>query len=628
MQKQIKRRLLFIGILASLLMPCTGFGQQIKMDANKMQLANQYYRSQDFEKAAVLYQEIYASSGSLHYFNLYLNCLIEMGNFEQAEKDIEKQLRKRNNDPYLYVQWGYLLKQQNLLEAATEKFDQAIQLVSNNKTDYIQLANAFLSRREYEFAQQTYQLGRNKLNNEAFHYELARVYLYQRNYELMFQEYLELLKDDETNLGRVQSSMLTAFRMDVDNSLRDEFRTALLRRIQQTPNVIAYNHLLIWLFVQEKRFSQALRQSIALDKRIGEGDGQIANLARVAAGNDGVDEAIRAYDYLIEKGTEGEFYQEAYSGKMQMLYRQFVDQPKEYRHSEVLKDQFEETFKVIGFTTETTPLVIDYAHFLAFYQNRIEEAIQLLERQMKLGGLSVLNRDQLKNELADIHVLKDDLWEAILLYSQVIDANKNNPLGDEVKLKKARLGYFMGNLSWAQAQLDVLKASTSKLIANDALELSVFISNNIALDTTTAAMELFAKADLYSFRNQDSLAWLTLDSIESKYSYNSLLDDVYFRKAKALIKQGEYNQSVGFLMKIKDEFAYDLLGDDAMFLLGEIYETQLNKKEEAAELFKEILTRYPGSIYVEEARSRYRRLRGEVPVEQQEEPLQFEPEVY
>ena len=609
-------------------MPCTGFGQQIKMDANKMQLANQYYRSQDFEKAAVLYQEIYASSGSLHYFNLYLNCLIEMGNFEQAEKDIEKQLRKRNNDPYLYVQWGYLLKQQNLLEAATEKFDQAIQLVSNNKTDYIQLANAFLSRREYEFAQQTYQLGRNKLNNEAFHYELARVYLYQRNYELMFQEYLELLKDDETNLGRVQSSMLTAFRMDVDNSLRDEFRTALLRRIQQTPNVIAYNHLLIWLFVQEKRFSQALRQSIALDKRIGEGDGQIANLARVAAGNDGVDEAIRAYDYLIEKGTEGEFYQEAYSGKMQMLYRQFVDQPKEYRHSEVLKDQFEETFKVIGFTTETTPLVIDYAHFLAFYQNRIEEAIQLLERQMKLGGLSVLNRDQLKNELADIHVLKDDLWEAILLYSQVIDANKNNPLGDEVKLKKARLGYFMGNLSWAQAQLDVLKASTSKLIANDALELSVFISNNIALDTTTAAMELFAKADLYSFRNQDSLAWLTLDSIESKYSYNSLLDDVYFRKAKALIKQGEYNQSVGFLMKIKDEFAYDLLGDDAMFLLGEIYETQLNKKEEAAELFKEILTRYPGSIYVEEARSRYRRLRGEVPVEQQEEPLQFEPEVY
>ncbi|WP_159518695.1 tetratricopeptide repeat protein [Sunxiuqinia indica] len=626
MQKQIKRRLLFIGILAALIMPFTGFGQQIKMDANKMQLANQYYRSRDFEKAAVLYQEIYGSSGSQHYFNLYLNCLIEMGDFEQAETDIEKQLRKRNNDPYLYVQWGYLLKQQNLLEAATEKFDQAIQLVSNNKTDYIQLANAFLSRREYEYAQQTYQLGRNKLNNEAFHYELARVYLYQRNYELMFQEYLELLKDDETNLVRVQSSMLTAFRMDVDNSLRDEFRTALLRRIQQNPNVIAYNHLLIWLFVQEKRFSQALRQSIALDKRIGEGDGQIANLARVAAGNDGVDEAIRAYNYLIEKGTEGEFYQEAYSGKMQMLYRQFVDQPKEYRHSEVLKDQFEETFKVIGFTTETTPLVIDYAHFLAFYQNRIEEATELVERQMKLGGLSVLNRDQLKNELADIHVLKDDLWEAILLYSQIIDANKNNPLGDEVKLKKARLGYFMGNLSWAQAQLDVLKASTSKLIANDALELSVFISNNIALDTTTAAMELFAKADLYSFRNQDSLAWVTLDSIESKYSYNSLLDDVYFRKAKTLIKQGEYNRSVGFLMKIKNEFAYDLLGDDAMFLLGEIYETQLNKKEEAAELFKEILTRYPGSIYVEEARSRYRRLRGEVPVEQ-EAPLPFEPEI-
>lgn len=617
MKMEIKIQTLVFFLLLLVFAPSICFGQQLKLDTNTLQLANQYYRSQDYEKAAVLYQEIYNTSGSEHYFNLFLDCLVELNQYQEAEDAIKKQLKRRNNDAMLYVQWGYLLKQQNLLDKADDKFDEAFKYLPNNKGDYIRLANAFLSRREYEYAQLVYQVGRNKLANESFHYELARVYLYQRDYEHMFQEYLDLLKKEESNLGRVQSSMLTAFRMDVDNSLRDEFRTSLLRRIQQDPGVVAYNHLLIWLFIQEKRFSQALRQSIALDKRIGEGDAQIANLARIAAGNDGVDEAIRAYDYLIEKSPAGEFYTEAYQGKMQMIYHQFVNQPKQYRNSESIQAQFEKTFQVVGFRVETTSLVIDYAHFLAFYQSEIEKASTLLKDQMALGKINGLQRDQLKNELADIQVLKDDLWEAILLYSQIIDANKNNQLGDEVKLKKARLGYYMGNLSWAQAQLDVLKASTSKLIANDALELSIFISNNTALDTTTIPMQLFAKADLYTFRNQDSLAWITLDSIETNYRYNSLLDDVYYRKANTLIKQGDFVQAAGFLEKIKTNFAYDLLGDDALFLLAELYEQKLNRIDDAADLYKLMLTQYPGSIYVAEARERYRRLRGDVPVEKE-----------
>ncbi len=228
-----------------------------------------------------------------------------------------------------------------------------------------------------------------------------------------------------------------------------------------------------------------------------------------------------------------------------------------------------------------------------------------------------MQRDQLKNELADIQVLKDDLWEAVLLYSQIIDTNKNNPLGDEVKLKKAKLGYYMGNLSWAQAQLDVLKASTSKLIANDALELSIFISSNTALDTTEVPMQLFAKADLYQFRRQDSLAWATLDSIEAQYSYHSLLDDIYFRKAKTLTNRGDYAQAAAFLEKVRDGFAFDLLADDALFLLAELYEKKLDRSEEAGELYKQMLTQYPGSIYVEDARERYRRLRGEIPVDKE-----------
>lgn len=612
-----KKWVIVLGVLLMMVSPVFVLGQQLKFDTDKLQLANQYYRDFNFDKASVLYKEIFDASGSLHYFDLYLNCLMEMNQYEEAEQEIKKQLRGKNNDAALYVQWGYLLKQQNKLEEATEKFERALKVVPNNNGDYTRLANTFLSRREYEYAMKVYQLGRNSLPDESFHYELARVYLYQRNYELMFEEYLELLKQDDSNLGRVQSSMLTAFHMDVDHSLRNRFRTTLLKRIQQEPNILAYNHLLIWFFIQEKQFSHALRQSIALDKRIGREDARIVNLARVAGSNNNLEEAINAYDYLIGKGPQSDFYIHAYQGEMHLLYEQFIAAPKQNRDADELKQKFEETFNVVGFRVENTVLVIDYAHFLAFYRNEIDTAIRLLEDQMAIGGISVLQRDQLKDKLADIYVLKDDLWEAVLLYSQIIDANKNNALGDEVKLKKAKLGYYMGNFSWAQAQLNVLKASTSKLIANDALELSIFISSNSALDTTEHPMQLFAKADLYAFRNQDSLAWATLDSIEANYSYHSLLDDIYFRKAKSLINLGEYEQAADFLQKIQNGYAYDLLGDDSLFMLAELYQQKLGRVQEAGELYKKMLTQYPGSIYMEEARKRYRELRGEVPIDRE-----------
>lgn len=615
-EKTIRRWLLF-GLLLALFVPVSGQSQVIQMDTDKLQLANQYYRNRDFEKAAVLYREIYDRSGNDPYFNLYLNCLLELEDFAQAEEEIRKQLTRRKNDAYLYVQWGFMLSQQGRQDEAVRKYEESLRVVPNNKSDYIRLASAFLGRQQYEFARRVYELGDQRLPNESFHYELARVYLYQRDYEQMFQAYLDLLKIDESNLGRVQSSILTAFRMDVDNSLRDEFRISLLRRIQEDPDVMAYNHLLIWLFIQENRFSQALRQAIALDKRIGAGDANIASLARIAAGNDGVEEAIRAYDYLIDKGPGGEFYNEAHEGKMKMHYHLFIHYPEQNPDALRLQSQFQKTFQVVGFSPETTSLVIDYAHFLAFYQQEIDSATDVLQNQMTIKGINALQRDQLKNELADIQVLKDDLWEAVLLYSQIIDANKNNPLGDEVKLKKAKLGYYMGNLSWAQAQLDVLKASTSKLIANDALELSIFISSNTALDTTEVPMQLFAKADLYQFRRQDSLAWATLDSIEVQYSYHSLLDDIYFRKAKNLTNRGDYAQAAAFLEKVRDGFAFDLLADDALFLLAELYEKKLDRPEEAGELYKQMLTQYPGSIFVEDARERYRRLRGEIPVDKE-----------
>jgi TolA-binding protein len=67
-----------------------------------------------------------------------------------------------------------------------------------------------------------------------------------------------------------------------------------------------------------------------------------------------------------------------------------------------------------------------------------------------------------------------------------------------------------------------------------------------------------------------------------------------------------------------DGFSYDLLGDDASYLLAELFNYNLDKKEQAKELYKDILTRFPGSVFTEESREKYRELRSEYPDKPQE----------
>ena len=55
----------------------------------------------------------------------------------------------------------------------------------------------------------------------------------------------------------------------------------------------------------------------------------------------------------------------------------------------------------------------------------------------------------------------------------------------------------------------------------------------------------------------------------------------------------------------------DLLADDALFKMADLYETVLNDKAKAQEKYQEIIFKFPGSIYVEEARKRFRTLRGD-----------------
>ena len=580
-------------------------------------LALSFYNAKDYEKAAPLLLEVYKLSRNNYYFRMYLTSLIELERYGDAENQLQKEIDKQNTPRAEFqVYWGYLLKAQEKNEEAEEKYAKAIEMVNSNKGSYLITANAFLQWREFNWAEKVYIKGRRELPDEEFNYELARVYLYQRNYKNMMEEYLNLIRENEKQLNRVESSLASAMRLDVDDSLRDQFRSQVLKRIQAEPKVTGYNRLMIWFLLQEKQFGAALRQSIALDRRTGNEDAQIYRLGQMALNNQQYTDARRAFGYLLDKGEENSFYVPAYAQNIHASYMEFISGGlSETKEGKQLAEQFEDGLDLLGYSPASLDLIREYAHLLAFYLNETEKAISVLEKGLAIPRLKPEETGMLKMEMADINIYAGDQWEAMLLYSQVIDANKKNTLGDDVKLKKAKLGYYMGNFSWAKAQLDVLKASTSKLTANDAMDLSMLISNNLNLDTTSVPLEMFARADLFFFRNKDSMALNTLDSIAELYPYNSLVDDILYRKSNIEISRNNNEIAAGYLEQIRTDFAYELLADDALFLQAELYNYQLDRKEEAKVLYKEMLTSHPGSVFVDESREKYRELREVYPDE-------------
>lgn len=591
-----------------LLTPAIIFGQTNDLQ-NMANLASKYYQDKEFGKAAELYEQLYSSTKSEGYFNIYFDCLLSIPDFEKAEKAIKKGLRGNSADSYWYVQWGFLKKAQGQMAESGKMYEKAISALSENPTEYPNLANQFINRREYEYAEKVFIKARASQNPAIYNYELARIYYYMRNYDRMLNEYLEWMKQKESNLEIVKSNLQSVLSMDNDGDISKQLKNYVLKRIQQEPAQLIYNRLLIWLFIQDKNFVAATRQAIALDKRTGAEDANVFELANVSASNKYYDEAAKAYDYLISKGKKAEYYNMASQQRLRMNYDRFVDEGiLDVNRAKELQNLFNQTFITLGISAETVDLQIAYAHLLAFYLNQPSEAIKTLTTGLAMAGVNMQQISALKAELSDVYVYSGDLWEAVITYSQVIESNKANPLGDDVKFKKAKLGYYMGNFRWAKAQLDALRASTSKLIANDAMDLSLFISENLEDDSIATPLKIFARADLHLFRNNFPEALTALDSVSKLYPDNSLIDDVDFRKAGILQKQGKYEEASVLLNSIVKDHSWEMLADDALFQLATIYENKLNRKPEAKVLFKKMLTDYPGSVYVVDARAEYRKM--------------------
>ena len=575
------------------------------------QLAYMFLNDKEYDKAADIYQQLYVNRGYYHYFSQYVECLILLDKLDEAEKELKSFIKTDNttNKWKSNVALAYVFLRKNEKDKSDKILKKLINELPEDRNLFNQIANGMRAKDFNEFAIMLYDRGSGVSSmNYKFFMEKAQTYQTMMNFEKATENYLLHLEESPDDYDVVKSRMSFMLRYNIDDSVIDDMRFVLLKKAQDNMDNEIFAELLVWFALQMKDYEIALDQEIALDRRFGDREYDIIYLAKIARDNEQYDIAIKAYDYLVRKAQEGAYYEEAVVGLIEVQYQSVVSsksgETAEF-YSEFEK-RIEKECLELNISDKTAPILIIRADILAFRLNEIEKAIEILENALNLN-LSKLNKSRLKMKLADIYLFKEEVWEATLLYSQVDKSMKEEPIGHEARFKNAQLRYYIGEFDWALAVLNILKSATSKLIANDAMTLSLMITDNLEYDTV--ALQRLAKADYYIYQKRYELANQMLDSV-NMYNPNEVsMPCLLMRKAQMAFDNNDYEMADSLYKRVYQGYADSYIADDALLKDAILLEKFLDRKEEAMECYAKLIDDYASSVYVAQARNAYRRIR-------------------
>ncbi|RYD77488.1 MAG: tetratricopeptide repeat protein [Sphingobacteriales bacterium] len=584
-------------------------GAQVNIDES---LAAQFFQSGEYDKSAAIYKKLLDKNpNSAFYYDSYLNSLLALKDYNTAEKELKSIIKKSAQPLKFQVDLGYIYSLKGDEKKVKSLYDDIINKLKSNEDIIQKTANAFARREQQEYVIKTYEQGRRILDDElSFTMELAALYKSAGNYQAMFGEYMRILDANPYEFETVKDYMQEVVMLDAPY---DIFKKILLKKVQAQPDNIVYTEMLNWLFVQRKDFTSAFIQTKAMDKRLKEGGRRLIDLARIVVNYQEYELAERIYQSVLDQGENAVYYIPAQRGMLDMKYIR-VTQTGQYTKEDIdaLIQSYTKFLDNYGMVRqESGEVVLRLAEIKAQYANQARQAIDLLKNYTSIAGVEKTMNGRGKLALGDYSLLIGEGWEATLYYGQVEKMFKDNPLGHEAKFRNAKLSFYRGDFEWAKAQLDVLKSSTSELIANDAMQLALLIQDNLGLDTTEVPLRMYAEADFFIFKNMYAEATQKLDSINRIYPGHSLTDEILMARASIAFKQRDYTKALNYYEQVYTTYGTDIMGDDAMFKAAQIFDKFTSNPEKAKELYEKLLTTYQGSVYLVEARNRFRALRGD-----------------
>lgn len=576
------------------------------VQAQNVQLAYDYFRKGEYQKAASHYEKLYKkNNNSKNYFKQLLRCYQELENFDKVTELIEEQKNKFPKHYYLNVELGYNYQLQNQQEKANLLYESAVETVKKTPTSARLTGKAFQDNHQLDYALKVYILAMDKNPKLNFNLNIANIYGEKADISNMFDTYLNMVEENSNYYSTIQRYVGKFITDDSENVNNKIFRKLVLKRLQNKPND-SWNILLSWLYMQQKDYDKAFIQEKALFMRTSSDLKRIFDLAAVGSQAKDYETAKNAYLFILENSNN----QNEILKAEQSLLEIGIKTAQTNDEIDKLDVQFQHLFTEYGKGRNTVGLQIVYADFLTFTKDKPIKAIEILNEAMPVSSSKYI-RGEIKIKLADILVYTNKFNQALINYSQVQTDLRGSAIAQIARLKVAQTSYFKGDFDWARTQLKVLKSATSKLISNDALKLNLLIGDNIADDTIRIALKKYAKADLLAYQNKNKEAIDSLNVVLKDFKGHAIEDEALFKQAKLFIKSKQFTLAENNYHKIIQLKKDGILVDDTYYELGELYSNQLNDITKAKEMYQKIIFDFASSIYLVNARKKFRRLRGD-----------------
>ena len=568
------------------------------------QLAQNYFDRGEFDKATSIFEELDKKQpGNFYFTQKLISCYQSLKQFDKAEKILLSK-KEKSNQPTFFVELGYNAQLQKDQNKADSYYKKAIDAVANQPNYAYQIGQAFEQKTLLQQAYNTYEIGQKNNSGMNFDYQMALLQGQMGNLDVMVVKLLDYSYSNVNATLNVQNQLVLFMQDDGENVFVNSLKKELLLRTQKTQDIY-WNQFLSWLYVNQKEYNKAFIQEKSIYKRNPESFDDIIQLAQICVTEKDNETAQAIFQFILQNTTDESTI---LSAQYYLLKNEIANsKPENYPLIQSKLDTLLSQYSESPFSIDLQVLA---AHFKAFYLNDFEKSKALLDQTMEMS-LNVREKAKVKMELADVFVFNEKFNQAIIYYAQIQNDLPNDEFSHEASMRMAKTSFYKKDFDWAKKQASELKQASTQLIANDAVELFLLISDNEVEDSLKVALQDFSKADLLEYQNKPAAALDAFLQILVKHKGQTIEAGTLYKVGRNYEKLGNFAKAITYYQTILDHHKDGIYIDEALFYSAEMYRKQLNDLEKAKSLYEKVVLEHPDSIYFTEARKQYRQLRGD-----------------
>lgn len=585
---------------------------------NRIMLAQSFEQAGDYEKAAKLFEEIYAvRPENYQVFESLNKVYLQLKKYESSISLIESRLKINHEDVNLYAMLGTTYHMMGNEQKAYEIWDEGVKILPENPMRYRIVANAALQRRDFNKAIDYFKRGKSAAKNpEIFSYDLANIYSLTMQYKEAAEEYCSILSIQPTQLSNIENRILS-----YTNKPGALAQTIEVVESYEKDDNISYDYLLSRLYVEAKYFEKAYSLYPRIDEKQQNRGLEIYNFAQLVFKEGEYQLASKVFMDLAAKYPES-----PYASKSKLGYAKSLDAIMEKEISIANPQWKPYSYEVEVETEKSTPVINSYKALIEFYpnseiaveayfrlgslyfsrMNNSEEAKKYFNKILSDAPLSKFSVES-SEQLAKIFLAEGKLQQAKEIYEQLIDNNRaSEESRSRAKLQLAKILVSEGNFQAAKERLNSIISNLKDNAANDAIELLMLL--NIAAGDSSNLLK-FGKAEILSEQKKFTEAAELCKSISLDPNAFILHNISEIRQAEFELAVNNLENSVKILEKIASESEKNIYADKALYLLGKINQYGKMDYPKAIETYELLLEKYPNSLYQDECRKAILELR-------------------